>query len=95
MISPKGNRVASASMASKHLHVVFDRDGGAILDIAAGRISTLNSTGAFIWDRLRRSEPLELIVASLAKETGEFAAIVERDVKEFIEELNRNGLLPS
>jgi hypothetical protein len=76
-----------------HLHTIADQDGGAILDIERGMITTLNPTGAFVWQRLQRGEVLETIVANLAYETGEDAAIVERDVHKFAEILKENHLL--
>jgi hypothetical protein len=93
--APTSPRVDSMSIDGKQLHSVFDQDGGAILDIDAGLISRLNPTGAFVWQRLQRGEPVEVIVTSLSQETNESEAKVERDVHDFIEELKRNHLLPS
>jgi hypothetical protein len=76
-----------------HLHTVADRDGAAILDLERGLISTLNPTGAYVWQGLQRGEPLETIIASLASETGEATSVVERDVREFVESLKENQLL--
>jgi hypothetical protein len=63
---------------------VSSRDGTAILDIERGTISTLNSTGAFAWERLERGETPETIIANLAREKGESIPIVECDVREFL-----------
>jgi hypothetical protein len=73
---------------------VFDRDGGAILDIEAGTISTLNPTGAFVWERLQQHRDATEIIAALAQETGEDTATIGPDVREFIEELKLKHLLP-
>lgn len=77
-----------------HLHTVADHDGAAILDIEHGLISTLNATGAYVWQRLERGETLETIITSLAEETDEERVIVERDVRAFIESLKEKHLLP-
>lgn len=76
------------------LHAVVDQDGAAILDIERGSISTLNSTGAYIWQGLERGESFETIVANLVRESGEEKPIVECDVREFIESLREKYLLP-
>jgi hypothetical protein len=79
---------------SSHLHSVVDQDGAAILDIDRGLISTLNTTGAYVWQGLERGELVETIVASLARETGEEPALVERDVRDFLSTLKQEHLLP-
>jgi hypothetical protein len=77
---------------SSQLHTVVDQDGAAILDIEHGLISTLNSTGAYVWQRLERGEPIETIIANLARETGEDLLVVARDVREFTETLKSHHL---
>lgn len=77
-----------------HLHTVVDQDGAAILDVERGSISTLNSTGAYIWQGLERSETLETIVANLVRESGVEKRVVESDVREFIANLREQHLLP-
>jgi hypothetical protein len=79
---------------SFHLHSVVDQDGAAILDIDRGLISTLNTTGAYVWQGLERGELVETIIANLARETGEEPASVERDVRDFLGSLEREHLLP-
>jgi hypothetical protein len=81
------------SVGKTHLHTVADQDGAAILDIERGLISTLNPTGAFVWQGLERGEPLETIIANLATETGGEPWVVERDVRAFVKSLRDNHLL--
>ncbi|NYF91384.1 PqqD family protein [Tunturiibacter empetritectus] len=81
------------SIGSNHIHTVTDQDGAAILDIEHGTVTTLNSTGAFVWQRLERGEGLQIIAASLSRDTGEDVLTVERDVREFVESLKQNNLL--
>ena len=76
-----------------HLRMVMNEDGAVILDTKLGTISTLNPTGAFIWQALERGDSLEAIVASLARETGEQIDVVKRDVREFIDSLKEQQLL--
>lgn len=76
------------------LHMIADADGAAILDVELGLISTLNATGSFIWQGLRRGESKAAIAVSLATETGEDPATVARDVEVFIDDLKRRNLLP-
>lgn len=75
------------------LHCVTDQDGAAILDSERGTISTLNPTGALIWQRLQRGESIATVIANLVRETGEETLLVERDVYEFVQSLRENHLL--
>lgn len=81
------------ALDSSSLHTVVNSDGAAILDIKCGMISTLNPTGAFVWQGLQRGETVSVIVTNLARETGEMAATVGRDVRDFIESLKERHLL--
>jgi hypothetical protein len=76
-----------------HLHTVVDQDGGAILDVEQGQITTLNSTGAFVWQALQRGEAVESIVRTIIRETGEAALTVECDVRGFVQSLREKNLL--
>jgi hypothetical protein len=69
-------------------------DGAVILDIERDSISTLNSTGAYVWQGLQRGESLESISANLARDIGEEFQLVERDVREFVQDLKQKRLLP-
>jgi len=79
---------------NSHLRSIVNQDGAAILDARAGRISTLNSTGAFAWQALERGEHLDEIAAELARITGEPVDAVKDDVAAFIEALQDQDLLP-
>lgn len=82
------------AIENPHLQSIVDQDGAVILDIERGLISTLNPIGAYVWQGLQRGESLETIIANLARETGEESLIVERDVREFVEDLKQKRLLP-
>jgi 6-phosphogluconate dehydrogenase (decarboxylating) len=76
-----------------HLRTIANQDGAAILDTKRGMISTLNPTGAYVWQALECGKPVETIIANLAQETGEDSAVVDRDVREFLNTLKQKHLL--
>jgi hypothetical protein len=78
---------------SSRLRTVSDRDGAVVIDFDSDIRSTLNSTGAFVWQRLQRGMPIAQIVTELASESNTEEREVSRDVSEFLEELRSNGLL--
>lgn len=78
---------------NSHLRTIVNQDGAAVLDTKLGSISTLNATGAYVWQGLERGESIETIAADLSRETGERLEVVERDVREFAESLRAQHLL--
>jgi Coenzyme PQQ synthesis protein D (PqqD) len=76
-----------------NLRAIANDDGAVILDIEHDSISTLNPTGAYVWQRLARGESLETIIANLASDTGEVLLLVDRDVREFVDDLKQRHLL--
>lgn len=70
-----------------------ENDGAAILDSETGVISTLNSTGAYIWTGLSQGLSLDEISIGLARETGEPQMRVHHDVTRFVDQLRAEGLL--
>lgn len=83
---------AVMEMGNSRLRTVANLDGAAILDTEAGQITTLNSTGAMVWQALERGEDLDAIAATIARETGEQIETVKKDVGEFIEALRKKDL---
>jgi hypothetical protein len=77
----------------QHLRSTVNQDGAAILDLKAGRISTLNSSGAYVWEALGHGEEIDTISEGLAQQTGEPKDAVKRDIVEFLEALKKHGLL--
>ena len=77
------------------LSTVINPDGAAILDISRNQITTLNSTGGFIWERLQQGLPVKQIVCALARESNTDPLIVEKDVNTFLEQLQSKHLLRS
>ena len=78
---------------NSHLRTIANQDGAAVLDTKQGSISTMNTSGAYVWQGLERGDSLETIIANLSRETGEQQEIVERDVKNFVETLRAQKLL--
>ena len=77
----------------QNLRATVNQDGAAILDLRAGRISTLNSSGAYVWQALGRGEEIDTISEGLAQQTGEAVDAVKQDIVEFLEALKKQGLL--
>jgi hypothetical protein len=75
------------------LRSVVNRDGAVILDIPHNAATPLNSTGAYIWQRLERGMPVDEIVAQLARETNTDIETVAADVDRFVETLKSRHLL--
>lgn len=75
------------------LRTVINADGAAVLDMPSGTITTLNPTGAYIWQALQRGETAETIAVNLAQETNEALDVVERGVAAFLAELKAHDLL--
>lgn len=83
------------SLLLTRLHSVVNSDGAAILDVSRNQITTLNSTGGFIWDRLRQGWTVEQAILDLASECNTDPSIMEPDVRTFVDRLKLMGLLPS
>jgi predicted Rdx family selenoprotein len=79
--------------AQPDLRTIANQDGAVILNTTTGGITTINSTGALIWQALERGEALEAIAANLAIETGEQMDSLKRDIEKFMEALREQRLL--
>ena len=76
-----------------YLRSIVDHDGAVILDFEHDAMLTLNSTGGYVWEKLRQGRLIDEIVSELASETGTDLAIVDRDVRAFLRELKSKHLL--
>jgi hypothetical protein len=76
-----------------NIRSVVDHDGAVLLDIPRNAMTTLNSTGAYVWERLNRGMSVAAVVAELSKDTGVDEAIVGADVEVFLEELKSRHLM--
>lgn len=77
---------------AEHLRSVIDHDGAVILDIEHDAMLTLNSTGAYVWKKLKQGKLIDEIVGELASETGADPATVDRDVHAFFDQLKAKNL---
>jgi Coenzyme PQQ synthesis protein D (PqqD) len=77
-----------------NLKAIVNEDGAVILDIDHDLMSTLNPTGAYVWQGLQRGETIEMIISNLSRDTGEDSLLVEPDVREFVAELQQKHLMP-
>jgi Coenzyme PQQ synthesis protein D (PqqD) len=77
-----------------HLRAIVSSDGAAIFDIEHNSISTLNPTGAYVWQGLQQGQSIETVIANLARDTDADPLSVESDVREFVEELQQKRILP-
>ena len=75
------------------LRFVANRDGALILDTPQNAMTPLNSTGAYVWQRLERGMALDDIVTELANETNTDRERVAEDVGRFLENLKSRRLL--
>jgi hypothetical protein len=76
-----------------HLRSLVDHDGAVILDAACNSMLTLNATGGYVWEKLQQGELIDDIVRELAKETLTEVAVVEQDVREFLDLLKSKRLV--
>ena len=76
-----------------NIRSVVDHDGAVLLDSPRNAMTTLNSTGAYVWERLNRGMSVAAVVAELSKDTGVDEAIVGADVEVFLEELKSRHLM--
>jgi hypothetical protein len=75
------------------VHLLFDKDGAAILDARHDAITTLNPMGALIWRKLERGDSVELIIEELSLQTGMECADVRVDLMDFIGDLKSKHLV--
>ena len=78
---------------SAHLRSIVDHDGAVILDIPRNAMTTLNPTGAYVWQRLMEGMTVDAIVAQLAREMDADEAVVASDVYAFMEALKSKHLV--
>ena len=76
-----------------HIRSIVDHDGAVILDIPRNTMTTLDSTGAYVWERLQGGLQVDAIVRELAHDTGVEESVVAKDVEEFMEQLKSKHLV--
>jgi hypothetical protein len=75
--------------------VAYREIEGQILILKADddMLQTLNATGAFIWKRLMKRQPVSRIVSGMATEFRIERSRAAADVRTFIGDLKRQGLI--
>lgn len=66
-------------------------DGTVVLDLEEGTVTTLNSTGSYIWKGISSGEARSVIAENLARETGTELSVVQEDVFSFLSMLRERG----
>ena len=77
------------------LNFIVDEDGAVILNSGRNQITTLDAMGGYIWRRLEDGMTSRELVLHLSRETGEDICVVERDVQEFLDDLQARDLITS
>jgi hypothetical protein len=86
----RGARMKDSSL---HLQTIANQDGAVILNSSAGTITTLNSTGAFVWRGLQSGESADTIARDLSRTTDEDPNVIRSDVAEFVDAMKKGKLL--
>ena len=76
-----------------NLRSIVDHDGAVILDISRNSMTTLNSTGGYVWDKLQQGKAVDEVVRELSIESNTDPVEVARDVHAFVEQLMSKHLL--
>jgi Coenzyme PQQ synthesis protein D (PqqD) len=76
-----------------HVQSIVDHDGAVILDMPRNAMTTVDSTGGYIWERLQQGLQIDAIIAQLSRDTGADELVVARDVEEFMEQLKSRHLI--
>jgi len=90
MIGPDGSRPPRRNPTAGFR--VFEGEATIVLPDGS-YIKVLNETGSRIWDLLDGSRGVKEIAALIAEEFETAPEAAERDVREFVEELARHGML--
>lgn len=80
------------SLIAPNIRSIVDHDGAVILDIENDAMLRLNSTGAYVWAKLRQGKSVDEIVRELAEESSADLVTVDHDVREFLDLLKARHL---
>jgi len=53
-----------------NIRSIVDHDGAVILDIPNNTITTLDATGAYVWQKLQSGLQIDAIISELVRDTG-------------------------
>ena len=78
---------------AKNIRRVSSADGGIVLDVRRGTMFQINPLGAKVLDLLDQGESFPNIANLLSAEFGVALDVVQADVNEFLDSLERHGVL--
>ena len=78
---------------SHNVRTVTNSDGGALLDLRAGKMFRLNTTGASIIELLTKGYTEDRIATEISVRCGVDGALVCTDVHAFLTSLKEHGLV--
>lgn len=78
---------------SPHIRAVITSDGAVLLDIQHDTITTLNTTGGYIWTKLQAGKTIDETIHDLASDADQDPLVIEHDVKQFLDQLIANRIL--
>jgi hypothetical protein len=78
---------------SDHVRKTDSEDGGIVLDIRQGLMFGLNVVGSRIVELLEQQHTPEQIAREIASTFGVAIEVAERDVREFLEMLEKHHLI--
>lgn len=78
---------------SEAVRSTHGQDGAIVLDVQQGQMFNLNLVGSRILELLERGSAEQEIVNVVSREFNASREVVESDVKEFLETLNRYRLV--
>jgi hypothetical protein len=78
---------------SEHVRKSSSEDGGIVLDVKHGRMFGLNIVGSRIIELLEQQQAPAQIAQEIASSFGVATDIAERDVREFLDTLEKHHLI--
>lgn len=90
---PPRNTEGIVLQVPEHVRKTYSPDGGIVLDVQHGRMFTLNLIGSKILELLDRQYTVAQIAAELSREYGIDAGMAARDVREFLDLLEKHRLI--
>jgi len=93
IVSSPARKESSLLRIAEGVRATHDGDGAIVLDIHHGQMFTLNLVGSQILGMLERGLPESTIAGEISNRFGIRSDLVERDVREFLECLQKHRLV--
>ncbi len=78
---------------SEQIRSTHDQDGAVLLDIRQGQMFRLNLVGSRMFELVKLGYPESRIADEISHEFGEAREIVQADLREFLNHLEKHHLL--